>query len=96
MGNLPRNAIIGPGLFDIDMSIIKDTHISISKFGLENLNIQFRAEFFNILNRTNYQAPTDNLDAEDPLLSNNPSFGQIDQNTQIPMRQIQFALKLMF
>jgi hypothetical protein len=94
MGNLPRNAIIGPGLFDIDMSIIKDTHISISKFGLENLNIQFRAEFFNILNRTNYQAPTDNLDILDPLQV--PSDGLIDQNTQIPMRQIQFALKLMF
>lgn len=96
MGNLPRNAIIGPGEFDVDMSLIKDTHISISKFGLENLNVQFRAEFFNILNRTNYQAPTDNLDAEDPLLSNNPSFGQIDQNTQVPMRQIQFALKVVF
>jgi hypothetical protein len=93
MGNLPRNAIIGPGEFDVDMSIIKDTHIS--KFG-EDFDIQFRAEFFNIFNRTNYQAPTDNLDAEDPLLSSNPSFGQIDQNTQIPMRQIQFALKLVF
>jgi len=77
----------------VDFSIIKDTHIS--KFG-ENFNIQFRAEFFNILNRTNYQGPTDNLDAEDPLLSANPSFGQIDQATQVPMREIQFGLKLVF
>ena len=93
LGNLPRNAIIGPGLFDVDLSIIKDTHIS--KFG-ENFNIQFRAEFFNILNRTNFQGPTDNLNAEDPLLQDNPSFGQIDQATQVPMREIQFALKLVF
>jgi hypothetical protein len=91
LGNLPRNAIIGPGLFNIDMSIIKDNHIS--KFG-ENFNIQFRAEFFNILNRTNYAAPTDNLDVLDPLAVD--GFGQIDQATQVPMREIQFALKIVF
>ena len=93
MGSLPRNSIIGPGLFNVDMSIIKDTHIT--KLG-ENFDIQFRAEFFNIFNRTNYQAPTDNLDAMDPLLSDNPSFGQTDQAPQVPMRQIQFALKVVF
>ena len=93
MGNLPRNSIIGPGLFDLDMSFIKDNHIS--KFG-ENFDIQFRAEFFNILNHTNYQGPTDNLIPFDPLPGDQPSFGQIDQATQIPMRQIQFALKVVF
>ena len=91
MGNLPRNAIIGPGLFNIDMSLIKDNHIS--KFG-ENFNIQFRAEFFNILNRTNFAPPTDNLDVLDPLAVD--GFGQIDQQTQVPMREIQFALKIVF
>lgn len=93
LGNLPRNAIIGPGLFDVDMSFIKDNHIS--KFG-ENFDIEFRAELFNIFNRTNFQGPTDNLDAQDPLLIDNPSFGQIDQATQVPMREIQFALKIVF
>jgi hypothetical protein len=90
---LGRNAIIGPGLFNVDMSIIKDTRIP--KFG-ENFNIQFRAEFFNILNHTNFQGPTDNLVALDPLLADNPSFGQIDQATQVPMREIQFGLKIVF
>ena len=94
LGNLPRNAIIGPGLFNVDMSVIKDTHIS--KFG-ENFNIQFRAEFFNIFNRANYQGPTDNLDVTfDPLYGDQPSFGQLDQSPQVPMRQIQFALKVVF
>jgi hypothetical protein len=93
LGNLPRNSIIGPGLFDLDMSFIKDNHIS--RFG-ENFDIQFRAEFFNILNRTNLQGPTDNLIPFDPLPGDQPSFGLIDQATQVPMRQIQFALKLMF
>ena len=93
MGNLPRNSIIGPGLFDVDMSFIKDNHIS--KFG-ENFNIEFRAELFNIFNRTNFPPPTDNLIPFDPLYGDQPSFGQIDQAPQVPMRQIQFALKIIF
>ncbi len=91
LGNLPRNSLIGPGLFDIDMSLIKDNHIA--KFG-ENFDIQFRAEFFNLLNRTNYAAPTDNIVTMDPLAVD--GFGQIDQATQVPMREIQFALKIVF
>jgi hypothetical protein len=91
MGHLGRNAIIGPGLFNVDMSFIKDNHIS--KFG-ENFNIQFRAELFNIFNRVNYAPPTDNLSVLDPKLVD--GFGQIDQDTQVPMREIQFALKIVF
>ena len=93
LGNLPRNSIIGPGLFNLDGSFVKDNHIA--KFG-ENFDIQFRAEFFNILNRTNFQGPTDQLIPFDPLPGDQPSFGQIDQATQVPMRQIQFALKIVF
>ncbi|MBZ5643997.1 MAG: carboxypeptidase regulatory-like domain-containing protein [Acidobacteriia bacterium] len=93
LGNLPRNAIIGPGLVNFDMSFIKNNHIrKIS----ENFNVQFRAELFNIFNRTNLPGPTDNLVAQDPLLSDNPSFGQIDQATQVPMREVQFALKIVW
>jgi hypothetical protein len=91
LGTLPRNSIIGPGLFNVDMSLIKDNHIP--KFG-ENFNIQFRAEFFNIFNRTNFSAPTDNIVQMDPLAVD--GFGVIDQQTQVPMREIQFALKIVF
>ena len=97
MGNLPRNAIIGPGLFDVDMSFIKDNHIA--KFG-ENFNIQFRAEFFNIFNRTNLPLPdsgTNGLDTLEPLPPVlGDGFGLIDQATQVPMREIQFALKIVW
>jgi hypothetical protein len=95
MGNLPRNIIIGPGLFNVDMSVVKDTHIP--KLG-ENFNLQFRAEFFNLLNRTNLPIPNSatNLDALDPIPSSNPTFGQINQAPQVNMRQIQFALKFVF
>ena len=91
LGNLPRNAIIGPGLFNIDLSLIKDN--KIAKFG-ENFGIQFRADFFNMLNHTNYSAPTDNIVTMDPLAVD--GFGQIDQDTQVPMREIQFSLKLVW
>ena len=91
LGNLPRNAIIGPGLFNIDLSLIKDT--KIAKFG-ENFGIQFRADFFNVLNHTNYAAPTDNIDVLDPTPVT--GFGVIDQDTQVPMREIQFSLKVVW
>lgn len=91
MGNLPRNSIIGPGLVNFDMSFIKDNHIrKIS----ENFTVQFRAELFNIFNRVNFPAPTDNLVALDPLAQD--GFGTIDSDTQVPMREIQFALKVVW
>jgi hypothetical protein len=93
LGHLPRNSIIGPGLFNVDLSIVKDTHVP--RFG-ETFDVQFRAEFFNILNRTNFAPPSDNLVTFDPLYGDQPSFGQLDQNPQVPMRQIQFGLKVVF
>ncbi len=91
MGNLGRNTVIGPGLINTDLSFTKDNHIK--KLG-ENFNIQFRAEFFNIANRTNFAPPTTNelesLNGDGTLGSN---FGVLTK-TQVPMREIQFALKL--
>jgi len=92
-GNLKRNSIIGPGLINVDMSITKDTHITKIS---ENFDIQFRAEFFNILNRTNFSPPSDNLLALDPGPGIVDGFGQLDQPTQVPMREIQFGLKLIW
>jgi carboxypeptidase family protein len=91
LGHLPRNSIIGPGLINADVSFVKDNHIR--RFG-ENFNIQFRAEMFNIFNRTNFAPPSDNLLALDPGPID--GFGQIDQPTQVPMREMQFALKIVF
>jgi hypothetical protein len=91
LGKLPRNSIIGPGLVNFDMSFIKNNHIrKIS----ENFNVQFRADLFNIFNRTNFAPPTDNLDQMDPLQV--AGFGVIDQATQVPMREIQFSLKMVW
>ena len=50
-GNLGRDTLIGPGLATWDFSAIKDTPLR------ERLNLQFRAEIFNLLNRANFNTP---------------------------------------
>jgi hypothetical protein len=79
--------VIGPGLLNTDFSLFKNIPIH------EALKAQFRAEFFNILNRPNYSSPNDNrviLAADGSLASS--IAGQITlMNTT--SRQIQFALK---
>ena len=54
-GNLGRNAIYGPGYRNLDFSLTKDTHLT------EQLALQFRAEFFNILNHPNFAQPDHNI-----------------------------------
>ena len=54
LGNTRRNSFYGPALDTVDFSIFKNTPV---KRISEAFNIQFRAEFFNILNHTNFQAP---------------------------------------
>lgn len=53
-GTEARNSIYGPGYADTDLSVIKNTKIPINDFPL---NVQFRAEMFNIVNRLNLASP---------------------------------------
>jgi hypothetical protein len=89
LGTLGRNVITGPGLINLDASIVKDTHISKIS---EHFMVQFRAEFFNIANHTNFAPPIDNLEAIDSTGAPVGGFGQID-SVQVPSREIQFGLK---
>jgi Carboxypeptidase regulatory-like domain len=93
LGNLGRNTVTGPGLVNIDYSMIKDTKIpKIS----ENFTVQFRAEFFNVFNHANFAPPSaGNLSPFDGTGTPVPGFGQLT-TTQSPERQIQFALKLIW
>jgi hypothetical protein len=54
LGNAGRNSITGPGLGNLDLSLYKN--FPIRKI-LESASVQFRAEFFNVLNRANFGAP---------------------------------------
>jgi hypothetical protein len=51
LGNLPRNAFVGPHFRNWDFSLVKNTPVS------ERLNMQLRADFFNILNHPNFANP---------------------------------------
>ena len=87
LGDAGRNSVIGPGLVDFDASLFKNIPIH------EALKAQFRAEFFNIINRPNFTSPNDNRVIMDQLGNPIPNAGAITlMNTN--SRQIQFALKL--
>jgi hypothetical protein len=85
-GNLGRGTYEGPGLADVDLSLLKNTAIS------ERVNLQFRVEAFNILNHTNYGTPNAIVFSGTSVSS---SAGLITTAATFP-RQIQFGLKLIF
>jgi hypothetical protein len=91
-GNLGRNTLIGPGVSKLDFSVFKNNPV---KRVSESFNVQFRAEFFNILNRANFASPTDNFTVFDHLGNPISSAGLIT-STQTTSRQIQFAVKLIW
>jgi len=80
-GNAGRNLLHGPGLFTIDYSVFKNFPL------WERVGIQFRAEFFNLLNHPNFANPASTF--------NTGTFGSITA-TRIENRDIQFGLKLYF
>jgi Carboxypeptidase regulatory-like domain/TonB dependent receptor-like, beta-barrel/TonB-dependent Receptor Plug Domain len=79
-GNLGRNAFRSPGLEQWDMAVDKTF-----RFG-EVARLQFRSEFFNLPNHTNFGIPNTNFGAS--------AFGTI--RATYPARQVQFALKASF
>jgi hypothetical protein len=84
--------VIGPGLATFDFSLSKNNYI---KKISENFNVQFRAEFFNIFNRPNFQTPVDNEALFDSSGSPIGGAGSVSR-TSTPARQIQLALKLIW
>lgn len=87
-GNVGRDVLTGPGLADLDFSAIKNTHLT------ERLNLQFRAEFFNILNRANFGTP--NAVVFSSASSTPAPTAGVITGTSTTSRQIQFGLKLQF
>jgi hypothetical protein len=85
-GNLGRDTLIGPGLATWDFSLLKDTPIR------EKLNLQFRAELFNLLDRANFNTP--NAVTFTPT-GVSPTAGVIT-STSTTSRQIQFGLKVLW
>ncbi len=98
-GNVGRNTLYGPHSANFDLSLIKTTAIN------ERLNLEFRAEFFNLFNHTNFQIPSNAgtsagatsggdfvFDASANRVGN---AGKIF-STVTPSREIQFVAKFTF
>jgi len=96
LGNAGRNSIISPSLTDLDASLIKNTAVHPFR---ETLNLQFRAELFNVLNHGNYGPPpkagTQLFSANGAALSS-ATAGVAVGPTATSSRQAQFALKILF
>jgi len=93
LGNENRFMFYGPSLADDDIAIVKNTRIH------ENMNIQFRAEAYNIANHPNFSNPNSSL-YTGPT-SPNPSAGKITGTISagggLPSsRQLQFAVRFQF
>lgn len=90
LGALGRNTFIGPNLQTFDFSLTKQIALT------EDVNLQFRSEFFNLLNRANFGAP--GIVAFAGTADSNPvlgAFGRV-RRTVTTSRQIQFGLRLGF
>ncbi|HEU0120522.1 MAG TPA: carboxypeptidase regulatory-like domain-containing protein [Bryobacteraceae bacterium] len=79
-GNAGRNIARGPGLINVDISLLKNFRIH------ESVRLQFRAEAFNVANHANFGLPIADLAS--------PNFGRILSAGQA--RLVQFGLKVIF
>ncbi len=93
-GNVSRDSNRAPGELDFDASVSKDFKIH------EALNFQFRVDAFNVINHTNFQAPsgaltvTANPNSTAATFASSSGFGKIT-GTQ-PNRQMQLSARFFF
>ena len=88
-GNAPRNFLTGPGLAETDLSVAKTFLFT------ERVNLQFRAEAFNIFNRVNFNNPNPVVFTSATTVLPSATAGLIT-STSTTSRQIQFGLKLLW
>jgi hypothetical protein len=102
LGNAGRNSILGPSLINLDFALYKN--FGIRKIS-EAFNVQFRAEFFNILNHANFAPPEafQNGNSADMFTQTGAELMQLTSQTGVPVpvsailfESVQFALKVVF
>ncbi len=79
-GNAGRNVVQGPGLANVDFSVLKNIEVD------ESITLQFRAEFFNMLNTPAFLNPN--------VFFGTPGFGRVLAAGD--GREVQFGIKLIF
>jgi hypothetical protein len=87
IGSTPRNSLFGPNYRHVDLSLFKDLAVT------ERVNLQFRAESYNISNTPSYIIPLGSGNAQ----LGNPAFGTVTNfDPNYNPRLYQFALKAQF
>ncbi len=87
-GNIGRDVLTGPGSATLDFSALKEFVVT------EKVKLQFRSEFFNVLNHTNFATP--NPVVYTSANSTPSSTAGVITSTSTTSRQIQFGLKLLW
>ena len=96
VGNTTRNQFYGPKLVNLDMSLFKNTRIPAIS---DKLNVQFRAEFFNVLNHVNYLSPgfLNTFGQNNSVYDTDGTSLPVALNqTSTTSRQIQLGVKILF
>lgn len=98
VGNLGRDTLRAPGYADWDFSLLKSTPVG------EHASVQFRAEAFNLLNRTNLLTPNSVVFSSGPAQGSSasktaavvasPTAGVVTAAST--SRQLQFSVKVLF
>ncbi len=89
IGNVGRNTLTSPQVFNLDLSLQRDFVLGSEK------RLQFRAEMFNVPNHANFGRPSNGVFSGTFPGRPNPTAGRIT-STNTTSRQIQFALRLSF
>src|SRR5262249_12001195 len=88
-GSLRRNTLVGPGLINADLSLIKTVKVQAAQ------TVQVRLEAFNFLNRANFAVPSGRIAFTNAGGDVAPNWGRIT-STVTTARQIQLGVKYLF
>jgi hypothetical protein len=90
LGNAARVPVSGPDFVNSDASLIKEFRLP------REMDLNFRAEFFNLFNHPQYGSPIADINFNSPPAGTvSPSFGEVNSTVNNP-RLMQLALKLTF
>ena len=87
-GNAPRDVFRGPGISNFDATFGKDFKIA------ERFNLQFRSEFYNLFNHSQYDGVDSTARFDPQGRQINARFGQVTGARAA--REVQFSLRLQF
>ena len=90
-GNLPRNAFRNPAFYQTDLSLNKKFSTPV-----ESLKVEFRTEFYNLLNHTNLYLPAGGLSGTVGATANNNATGGGIISSTFEPRIVQFGLKILY